>query len=260
MQNLLETQNVKMTFPIEESNKSRLIGKLRYLRGMSAAGLMFIFVALPVMAFAKVFRQPQILYFWCDWGAKVWLRACGSKVSVTGKENLDPNISYVFVVNHRSYLDTATMFSYTGRRMGFIAKKELAQVPIVGWVMPFVNILPIDRSNSKKAIETMATIRKVLDKGISIGIFAEGTRAMEGELLPFKKGAFHLAMEAEAPIVPVAIKHTDYLMGKKKGIANTGTIEMVILPPIETKGKTIENDLDSLLIETRNAIGAELGK
>jgi 1-acyl-sn-glycerol-3-phosphate acyltransferase len=253
-------QNEKLIFPIEESNKSRLIGKLRYFRGMSAAGLMFIFIALPVVIFAKIFRQPQILYFWCDWGAKVWIRACGSKVSVSGQENLDPNVSYVFVANHRSYLDTATMFSYTGRRMGFIAKKELAKVPIVGSVMPFVNILAIDRSNSRKALETMNAIKKVLDKGISIGIFAEGTRAMEGELLPFKKGAFHLAMQAEAPIIPVAIKHTDYLMGKKKGIANTGTIELIILPPIETKGKTIENDLDSLLNETRNAIAKELGK
>ncbi len=253
-------RNEKIVLPFKESNKSWLIGKLRYIRGMSAAALMFIFVALPAMAFAKIFNRPQMLYPLCDWGAKTWLWACGSKIDVRGKENLKDGVSYVFVCNHKSYLDTATMFSYTGRKMGFIAKKELAKVPIVGWVMTFVNILAIDRSNSRKAVETMNAIRKVLDEGISIGIFAEGTRAKAGELLPFKKGAFHLALQTETPIVPVAIKNTDFLMGKKQGIANAGTIEMTMLPPIETKGLTVENDLLSLINKVRGAVAEELAK
>ncbi len=254
-------QNKKIVYEPKDSNtKSWLIGKLRYLRGMSAAALMFIFIALPVMAIAKIFNRPQILYPWCDWGAKIWLWACGANVKVFGKENLDANTSYVFVANHHSYLDTATMFSYTGRRMGFVAKKELAQVPIVGWVMPFVNILAIDRSNSVKALATMNAISEVFKKGISIGIFAEGTRAKPHELLPFKKGAFHLALQTEAPIVPVVIKNTDVLMGKKTGVAYAGTIEVVFLQPIETKGLSVETDLMELLNKTRNLIAEELGK
>jgi 1-acyl-sn-glycerol-3-phosphate acyltransferase len=252
--------NEKLVFPVKESNKSRVIGKLRYFRGMSAAALMFIFVALPVLAIAKVFRRPSMLYPMCDWGAKVWIRACGANVKVFGKENLDDKTSYIFVANHKSYLDTATMFSFTGRQLGFVAKKELAKVPIVGWVMPFVNILAIDRSNSKKALETMNAMRNVLDSGISIGIFAEGTRARDGELLPFKKGAFHLAMQTETAIVPVVIKNTDYLMGKKKGIANAGTISLYLLEPIETKGLSIETDLETVLNKTRNAVAAELAR
>ncbi len=179
-------------------------------------------------------------------------------MKVSGQENLRDDQNYVFVANHRSYLDTATMFAYTGRRMGFVAKKELAQVPIVGTLMPYVNILKIDRSNSAKALQTMNDIREIFEKGISIGIFAEGTRAYPNELLPFKKGAFHLALQAQAPIVPVAIKNTDWLMGKKTGLAFPGTIEVVLLPPIETKGLTPEKDLDELLKKVRGVIAEEL--
>jgi 1-acyl-sn-glycerol-3-phosphate acyltransferase len=254
-------QNNKIVYePKNFNTQSRFLGKLRYLRGMSAAAAMFIFVALPVMVIAKIFNRPAMLYPWCDWGAKTWLWACGAKVKVHGKENLDDKKSYIFVANHRSYLDTATMFSFTGRRMGFVAKKELAKVPIVGWVMPFVNILAIDRSNSVKALATMNAIKEVFDKDISIGIFAEGTRAKPHELLPFKKGAFHLALQTQAAVVPVAIKNTDIMMGKKKGVAYAGTIEVVFLKPIETKDLSVESDLMNLLNKTRQAIAEELGK
>ena len=82
---------------------------------------------------------------------------------------------------------------------------------------------------------------------------------MPGELLPFKKGAFHLALQTDAPVVPVAIKNTDWMMGKKTGVAYAGTIEMVLLPAIETRGAET-GDLQELLLKTREAIAKELGK
>jgi 1-acyl-sn-glycerol-3-phosphate acyltransferase len=124
--------------------------------------------------------------------------------------------------------------------------------------MAIANVIAIDRSNAEKARQSMAKARKVMDDGYSFGVFAEGTRAMPGELLPFKKGAFHLAIQTEAPIIPVAIRETDWMMGKKRGVAFSGTIEMIILPPIETKGLTAEKDLMNLLNQTREAIAEEL--
>ena len=82
---------------------------------------------------------------------------------------------------------------------------------------------------------------------------------MPGDLLPFKKGAFHLAMQTGAAIIPVCIKNTDYLMGKKTGVVNPGTMEIVLLPPIETSTLTNE-DLPDLLNKTREAIAEELNK
>ena len=144
------------------------------------------------------------------------------KVHVTGREHLDPNQTYVFISNHRSYLDTATLFAYTGRRLGLLAKKELLNVPILGYGMGFVNVMAIDRSNSERARQTVEAATERIRSGISFGVFAEGTRAKPGEFLPFKKGAFYMAAQAGVPIVPVAIKNTDYLDGKGNWRGKTG--------------------------------------
>jgi len=142
--------------------------------------------------------------------------------------------------------------------MGLVAKKELLKVPVLGQGMGFVNIIAIDRSDPERAVASMKKAREVMDQGFSFGVFVEGTRAMPGELLPFKKGAFHLAMQTDAPIVPVAIKNTDWMMGKRSALAYTGEIEMVLLPPIETAGLTEKEDLMELLQKTRTAIAEEL--
>jgi 1-acyl-sn-glycerol-3-phosphate acyltransferase len=199
-------------------------------------------------------RRPW-LYPIALWGAETWLRACGARVRVTGSEHLKGDTAYVFASNHRSYLDTAALFRYSGRRIGLVAKRELLKVPVLGQGMNFVNIIAIDRSNPERARLSMEKARTVMEKGYSFGVFVEGTRAMPGELLPFKKGAFHLAMQTGAQIVPVAIRNTDWMMGKKTGVAYGGEIEIVLLKPIETEGR----DEMELLKETRTAIAAVLG-
>ena len=221
---------------------------------------MLLFIALPALLFLWIIGRRLWLYPIALWGAKTWLKQCGAKVHVRGLENLDPGRQYVFVSNHRSYLDTATLFRYTGKRMGLVAKKELLKVPVLGQGMSFVNIIAIDRSDPEKAKLSIDKAREVTANGYSFGVFAEGTRAMPGELLPFKKGAFHLAMQTNAAIVPVVIRNTDWMMGKRTGVAYPGTIEMVLMPPIETKGRAEATALLEILNETRSAIAAELAR
>lgn len=249
-------KNRKITFPVKKSTKSRFIGKLRYYWCWLSAAIMLLFFAAPLMIFLGIINRRLWLYPWCLWGAKVWLDACGARVKVTGRENLRDGENYIFISNHRSYLDTATLFAHTGRRIGLVAKKELLKVPIFGQGMGFVNIIAIDRSNPEKALRSMRKARAVLESGYSFGIFIEGTRGLPGELLPFKKGGFHLALQTDARIVPVAIKNTDWMMGKRAGVAFPGTIEMSLLPPIDTK----DIELATLLKKTRAAIAGELEK
>ena len=246
-------------FPVNKSNKSRFSGKLRYWWCWFVAGSLLLLVATPALLFLGLIDKRMWLFPLASWGAKTWLRACGARIKVTGGENLDPNTSYVFASNHRSYLDTATLFFYAGRKMGLVAKKELLKVPVLGQGMSFVNIIAIDRSNPERALTSMKKAREVMESGFSFGLFIEGTRAMPGELLPFKKGAFHLAIQMQAPIVPVAIKNTDRMMGKRTGVAYAGEIEMALLPPIPTKGTSTE-DVMNLLLKTREAIAAELAQ
>ena len=250
--------NEKLLYPVEESSKSRFSGKLRYWWAWTVASVLMLIIGPPCLSILWLIRKKHWLYPFAAWGADKWLRACGAKIKVSGLENLDKDRHYILVANHRSYLDTAAIFIHSGRKIGLVAKKELYKIPIMGQGMPFVNIIAIDRSNQEKARESIERARKVMEAGSSFGVFAEGTRAMPGELLPFKKGAFHLALGTGAPIVPVAIKNTDWMMGKRCGVAFPGTIEMVFLPPIETAGYDTDS-LMELLIKTRSAIAHELG-
>ena len=86
--------------------------------------MLLLVVGAPAVAFLYIINRRIWLYPLALWGAKTWLQMCGAKVNVTGKENLDPNRSYVFASNHRSYLDTAALFYYAGKRIGLVAKKE----------------------------------------------------------------------------------------------------------------------------------------
>ncbi len=203
--------------------------------------------------------RREWVYPWALFGGRNWLRLSGMKVVVRGRECLDPQQTYVFVSNHRSYLDTATLFCYTGRRIGVLAKKELLKVPILGYGMGYVNVMAIDRRSRESALQTVQAATARLRSGVSFGVFAEGTRALPGQFLPFKKGAFYMAIEAGVPIVPVAMKNTDVLMGKGTGEAKPGPIEMVLLPPVETSGLSTDEDVKRLIEQVHARIAAELG-
>jgi 1-acyl-sn-glycerol-3-phosphate acyltransferase len=251
-------ENKTISFGVDFPKTSRLLAKLRYWWCWLVAGSMVLFIATPLLILFRIVNRKTWLYPWCLWGGRFWLSRCGAQVKVIGRENLETGKSYVFVSSHRSYLDTAALFCFTERRIGLVGKKELLRIPIFGYGLGFVNIIAIDRSNPEKARQSMERAREVVNDGYSFGVFAEGTRAMPGELLPFKKGAFHLALQTQAPIVPVAFRNTDWMMGKKTGLAFPGTIEMVLLPPIETIGLNAEDDLMNLLKRVRGAIAQEL--
>jgi 1-acyl-sn-glycerol-3-phosphate acyltransferase len=237
-----------------------LAGRALFWWSFFVAGLLLLVFGPPTILTAWAARRREWVYPVALWGGRQWLRLSGMRVRVRGRENLKRGETYIVVSNHRSYLDTATLFCHLGRRIGLFAKKELLKVPILGYGMGYVNILAIDRSNRARALETVGEATKRLRAGTSFGVFAEGTRARPGQLLPFKKGAFYMAVETKVPIIPVAIKHTDVLMGKGTGFARAGMIEMVILPPVAVSDLPADRDesVARLIAETRARIAAEL--
>ena len=237
----------------------RIFRRLHYWWSLFVAAALLLVFAPPVLLVAWLSGNHELVYPWALFGARNWLRLSGVKVHVSGGERLDAGQVYVFISNHRSYLDTATLFVYTGRRLGLLAKKELLNVPILGVGMGFVNVMAIDRSNSERARATVAAATARIRSGRSFGVFAEGTRARPGEFLPFKRGAFYMAAQAGAPIVPVAIKNTDHLMGKGTGEARGGTIEMVMLSPVPTECCSTDEDVRRLVNRVQAVIGQELG-
>jgi 1-acyl-sn-glycerol-3-phosphate acyltransferase len=244
-----------------ELGKARrgLGGRLLYWWSWFVAGSLLAIFGPPAILVSGLAGRRHWVYPWAFFGGRTWLRLSGMKVYVRGLEFLDPAQPYVFVANHKSYLDTATLFCYVGRRIGLLAKKELLKAPILGYGMGYVNVMAIDRSNRERALQTMEAATARLRRGISFGVFAEGTRALPGQFLQFKKGAFYMAAHVGVPIVPVAIKNTDVLMGKGTGVARTGTIEMVLLPPIETVGVSTDIEVQRLLERVQGMIANELG-
>jgi 1-acyl-sn-glycerol-3-phosphate acyltransferase len=234
--------------------------KLLYYWAFFVAAILLLVIGLPILIVAWIMRRPTVVYPWARFGARSWLRLCGVKVRVRGREHIDSNQTYVFISNHRSYLDTVTLFDYVMPRMGMLAKKELLKVPIFGQGMSMVHTMAIDRSNRERALKTVRAATEKIKAGISFGVFAEGTRAMPGQLLPFKKGGFYMAIEAGVPIVPVVMKNTDVLMGKGTNLLQPGTIDMVILAPIPTEGFTADGDVSELVKTVRNSIAEELKK
>jgi 1-acyl-sn-glycerol-3-phosphate acyltransferase len=236
-----------------------LQGRIHYWWSLFVAGALLAIFGPPSISFAWLVNKRELVYPWARFGARNWLRLIGVKVRVLGSENLDPAQPYVFISNHRSYLDTAALFAFTGRRMGLLAKKELLKVPILGVGMGYVNIMAIDRSNRDRALKTTGEATARIRSGVSFGVFAEGTRAKPEEFLPFKKGAFYMAAQAHVPIVPVAMKYTDELMGKGTGVARPGTMEMVLLPPISTEGVVGDEDVNQLVKDVHALVAKELG-
>src|SRR5215210_964659 len=258
---MIEDGNVKAgSRKIESSTRHSpsLSGRLLYWWSLFVAAMLLLILGPPVLFVAWAARHREWVYPWALFGARAWLRLSGMRVRVRGLEYLDARKTYVFTSNHRSFLDTATLFAHLGRRIGMLAKKELLKVPILGFGMGFVNIMAIDRSNRPRAIETVQAATERIRSGISFGVFADGTRARPGKMLPFKKGAFYMAIEAGVPIVPVAMKNTDKLMGKGTGQAKPGTIEMVLLPPVETSGLSTDEDVAQLVERVHAQIAREL--
>jgi len=257
---IANNEKIKFEDNFNTKGLSKFIGRSYYFFSLLVLAVFFLVLMPPVMLYTNLRGNRELAYPFARWGAVTWLRLSGAKIVVRGQKNLAENQSYVFVSNHRSYLDTAMMFAYTGKKMGVIAKKEMLNWIVAGKFMKYVNVIAIDRSNKESAIQTLNEAAEKLRSGISFGVFAEGTRAMPFELLPFKKGAFHLAIGTGFPIIPVAMKNTDFAMGKKRSYATPAVCEMVLLPPLKTKGLNTEEDLVNLLKKVRGAIAEELCK
>src|SRR5690242_6506149 len=212
-----ENAAIEKTMAQESTTPQRgsFIRRLHYWWSLFVAGALLGLLGPPILLFSWLVNKHELVYPWALFGAGLWLRLSGVRVEVRGLEVLDPKQTYVFVSNHRSYLDTAAMFIYTGRRIGLLAKKELLKVPVLGVGMGFVNVIAIDRSNRESAIRTTDAAAERIRSGISFGVFVEGTRAQPGELLPFKKGAFYMARAAGVPVVPV--RSEERRVGKECG-------------------------------------------
>ncbi|MEA3223112.1 MAG: lysophospholipid acyltransferase family protein [Thermodesulfobacteriota bacterium] len=189
---------------------------------------------------------------------RIWARLIMTtnrvKLQVEGLENVVKHRSYVFISNHASNLDPLGIIRALPRPLRFVGKESLAKIPIFGWAARLGKIIFIDRSDPRKAIETINKAVSDLKDGISAYFFAEGTRSPDGKLLPFKKGGVLFAIRSKLPIVPITVVGSYKLLPKKSLYIKSGILKIIISKPIDTSQYT-EQDKDSLLEKVRNTIG-----
>ena len=179
-----------------------------------------------------------------SWGA---LRLSNLKASVEGLEHLEAHQPCIYVANHQSVIDMFSFGKIYPCRTIVIGKKELRWIPLFGLFFAAAGNIMINRQKRVKAIAGLGqAVDAIQKRNASIWIFPEGTRNETGKgLLPFKKGAFHMAISAGVPIVPILSSPVDLIFNWKKRTFRGGRMQIRVLPPIPSAGLT-SDDLDKL--------------
>jgi putative phosphoserine phosphatase/1-acylglycerol-3-phosphate O-acyltransferase len=174
----------------------------------------------------------------------------GIDLRVEGEEHLWSHRPAVFIFNHQSALDAILMMKLIRRDVTGVGKMELKKNPIFGPIFSAAGVVFVDRADSKRAIEALKPAVDALKEGRSLVIAPEGTRSLTPRLGRFKKGAFHMAMQAGVPIVPVVFRNVLDAFPKDARIVRPATIEAIVLPPVDTTDWTVE-EIDERIAEIR---------
>lgn len=216
-----------------------------------------VFFGLLAFVLASLVNQRIGSY----WGGVVWSRVNSFLtpmfVSVKGKENIIPNTSYVVIANHQSYYDIFLIYGWLGLDIKWLMKQELRKIPFLGFASAKVGHIFIDRSNNKKALQSLEEAKKRLIKGASVVIFPEGTRNNTGEMRPFKRGAFKIAYDLKLPILPVTVIGTNKILPNNSLNLLPGKAKIIIHKPVDIK-RTKESDLPELMNQIRTIISSAL--
>lgn len=177
------------------------------------------------------------------------LRAAGIELVVIGAEHAETRPAVV-LFNHQSELDPIVLANVLGGGFTGIVKKELASNPVFGPLVRVFDVTFIDRQNTEKAKEQLKPVVDTLRSGLSVIISPEGTRSLSPSLGPFKKGAFHIAMAAGVPVLPIVIRNAGEMYWKNAKTIMPGRIDVAVLEPIDVRGWTVE-DLDERVAQLR---------
>jgi 1-acyl-sn-glycerol-3-phosphate acyltransferase len=194
----------------------------------------------PTLLIAWAFGWKRALYLAGHGGVGLALMLTGIRYRVVGRENV-PSGAVVYCSNHESNVDPAVLF------------QELHRIPLMGMAFDLGGFVAVDRADRRKSIASVDRAVESLRRGNSFLIFPEGTRSRTGELLPFKKGGFIMALQAQVPVIPVAVSGGRASMRKGSAVVRPVKVTVRIGPPIATAGLTVD-DRDTLIEHTRAAV------
>jgi 1-acyl-sn-glycerol-3-phosphate acyltransferase len=179
------------------------------------------------------------------------------KFSTSGTLPDDMRRPYVVVSNHESFVDIL-LISHLPTEMKWLSKVEILRIPLVGWMMKLARDIPLERGDAKSIVKAMKAARERLDSNVSVMIFPEGTRSRSGEMGEFKTGAFRHAIDAQVPILPLAVYGAREALRSHDWRLGYARAEVRVLEPVSTDGLT-NNDIPELMARVRSMIVAARG-
>jgi 1-acyl-sn-glycerol-3-phosphate acyltransferase len=215
--------------------------------------LYVVVVGPPGMLLAILFGLKDSLYVLGHAGVRLGFFLSGIRFTVHGKGHVPAGRAVVFCSNHQSNIDPPVLFEALHRRVHILYKHELDAIPILARAFRLGGFIPVDRRNKEAAMRSIEAGARSIRAGNSFLIFPEGTRSRSDDLLPFKKGGFIMAIKAQAPIVPVAIRGGRAAMQRGSWLVRPVRTSVRIGTPIETAGLAL-SDRDALIERVRAAI------
>lgn len=220
------------------------------------------FVAASVYGVAiALFRRDRsrVAYDYATMLYRLQQPALGIRVRITGEERLEAYRPCVFVGNHQSVLDVPVLAQAYRPGSVVIGKKELKKIPFFGWLFVVTGNILIDRRDNRSAVGRLREVEEaILERKVAVWIFPEGTRGKEpGRMLPFKKGAFYMAVATGAPLVPVVVSPLAPRLDVPARRLEPGEVEIRVLEAIPTAGLR-EDDVMPLMREARRRMAAAL--
>ncbi len=212
-----------------------------------------IITAIIVIVFSSIFGDRYWSYYPPKWWSRLtcWLSFC--RVKTSGHENLDKDTSYVFVSNHQGAFDIFLTYGFLNHNIKWIQKAVLRKLPFVGKASEIAGHVFVDNSSIASRIKTVEKAKKILEGGVSLIIFPEGSRTYDGKLSTFRRGAYRIAIDMGLPIVPITINGPYDIMKINTYQLHPGKLELIIHKPIPTANLRKE-DISALLEQTKETI------